>query len=88
LRRTVLVLAVTLLLPLASAYAAPAKRSESGIQAIQISEWSRTLMRSVNELLSFLRPATEADAWPPGQKPGNRETANREGTGADPHGRP
>jgi hypothetical protein len=87
LRRTVLVLVVvTLLLPLASADAAPAKRSESGIHAIQIADWSRTLLRSVSELLSFLRPSIEADSWPlpPGQMPDQ----SREGNGIDPHGAP
>lgn len=90
LRRSVLcVLVITLLLPLASAYAAPAKRSQTGIGAIQLTDWSRTLLRSVNDLLSLLRPMTEQDAapMPPGQKPGN-DSVNREGNGLDPHGKP
>ena len=89
LRRSVLfVLVITLLLPLASAYAAPAKRSETGIRAIQLTDWSRTLLRSVNDLLSRLLPMTEQDfPGPPGQKPG-ASSANREGNGLDPHGKP
>jgi hypothetical protein len=88
LRRTVLcILVITLLLPMASAYAAPAKRSETGIRAIQLTDLSRILLRSVNDLLSLFRPMTEQDVpMPPGQKPG--EPINREGNGLDPHGRP
>jgi hypothetical protein len=89
LRRSVLfILVITLLLPLASAYAAPAKRSETGIRGIQLTDWSRILLQSVNDLLSLLRPMTEQDApMPPGQMPGN-DPVNREGNGLDPHGRP
>jgi hypothetical protein len=85
LRRTVLcVLVITLLLPLASAYAAPAKRSETGTRAIQLTDFSRILLRSVNDLLSLFRPIVEQDSpMPPGQQPGTRE-----GNGLDPHGRP
>jgi hypothetical protein len=85
LRRSVLcILVVTLLLPLASAHAAPAKRSDVGIRGIQLTDWSRTLLRSVNDLLSLLRPmAGQDNPTPPGQKPGTRE-----GNGLDPHGRP
>ena len=88
LRRTVLcVLVVTLLLPLASAYAAPAKRSERGIQAIQLTDLSRILLQSVNDLVSLFRPMAEQDMpMPPGQKPG--QPINREGNGLDPHGKP
>ena len=88
LRRTVLcVLVITLLLPLASAYAAPAKRSETGIRAIQLTDLSRIVLRSVNDLLSLFRPMFEQDMpMPPGQKPG--EPIHREGNGLDPHGRP
>lgn len=87
LRRTVLcVLVITLLLPLASAYAAPAKRSETGVRAIQLTDLGRIVLRSVNELLSLFRPMTEQDApMPPGQMP---SPVNREGNGLDPHGKP
>jgi hypothetical protein len=87
LRRTVLcILVVTLLLPLASAYAAPAKRSETGFRAIQLTDLGRTLLRSVNELFSLFRPMVEQDSpMPPGQQP---DPINREGNGLDPHGRP
>ena len=95
LRRTVLcVLVVTLLLPLASAYAAPAKRSETGIRAIQLTDLGRTLLRSVNDLLSLFRPMVEQDSTtPPGQQPGNGQdpgngSTTREGNGLDPHGKP
>ncbi|HEX3128656.1 MAG TPA: hypothetical protein VH394_15090 [Thermoanaerobaculia bacterium] len=85
LRRTVLcLLVVALLLPLASAYAAPAKRSETRV--IQLTDLGRMVMRSVNEFLSLFRPMTEQDApMPPGQMP---SPVNREGNGLDPHGRP
>ena len=90
LRRTVLcILVITLLLPLASAYAAPAKRSETGIRAIQLTDLGRTLLRSVNDLLSLFRPMVEQDNWtPPGQSPGNQQPGTREGNGLDPHGKP
>jgi hypothetical protein len=89
LRRTVLcVVVITLLLPLASAYAAPAKRSETGIRAIQLTDFSRVLLRSVNDLLSLFRPMVEQDIpMPPGQQPGE-SPITREGNGLDPHGRP
>lgn len=90
LRRTVLcLLVVSLLLPLASAYAAPVQRSETAL-SIQMPDWSRTLLRSLESLLGLFRPMAEADAWPPGQKPGNDDpqSQNREGNGLDPHGRP
>jgi hypothetical protein len=87
LRRTVLcILVVTLLLPLASAYAAPATRSETGIRAIQLTDLGRILLRSVNDLLSLLRPMAEQEnPMPPGQQP---DPINREGNGLDPHGKP
>lgn len=88
LRRTVLcLLVVTLLLPLASAYAAPAKRSDMEIGAIQLTDLGRTLLRSVSDLLGLFRSMTEQDVpMPPGQKPGN-DGFSREGNGLDPHGR-
>jgi hypothetical protein len=88
LRRTVLcVLVITLLLPLASAYAAPAGRSET--RAIQITDLGRMVLQSVHELLSLLRPMTEMDSpMPPGQQPGNGDAVTREGNGLDPHGKP
>jgi hypothetical protein len=95
LRRTVLcVLIVTLVLPLASAYAAPAKRSETGVRAIQLTDLGRTLLRSVDGLLSLFRSLVEQDApGPPGQQPGNGQdpgngSVTREGNGLDPHGKP
>jgi hypothetical protein len=89
LRRTVLcLLVVTLLLPLASAYAAPAKRSETGVRAIQLTDLGRILVRSVNDLLSLFRSMTEQDSpMPPGQQPGE-SPITREGNGLDPHGKP
>jgi hypothetical protein len=88
LRRTVLcLLVVTLLLPLAGAYAAPAKRSETGIQAIQLTDLGRTLLRSFSDLLTLLRPAVGQDVFPPGQQPG-ADPITREGNGLDPHGKP
>lgn len=89
LRRTVLCLVVAaLLLPLASAHAAPVR----GETRIQLSEWSRILLAPLSGLLDRLRPAAEAASMPPGQKPGNGDgdgSSNaREGSGLDPHGRP
>lgn len=87
LRRTVLSLVVVaLLLPLASAYAAPAKGRETA--RIQIPEWSRILLAPFSGLLDLFRPATEADTMPPGQQPGNSDPNTRDGNGLDPHGRP
>ena len=93
LRRTVLCLVViALLLPLASAWAAPARGRESA--RIQLPEWSRILLAPISGLMNLFRPATEADTMPPGQKPGNDGpgpgpgSENREGSGLDPHGRP
>ena len=89
LRRTVLCLVVVaLLLPLASAWAAPARSTESA--RIQLPEWSRILLAPVNGLLQLFRPVAEANDMPPGQKPGSNDpgTQNREGNGFDPHGRP
>lgn len=89
LRRTVLSLVVVaLLLPLASAHAAPAGLGDSPL-SIRMPDWSRTIVQAVGSFLDLFRPAAEADSWPPGQKPGNDATsANREGNGFDPHGRP
>ncbi|MFL6199907.1 MAG: hypothetical protein ACJ76J_12065 [Thermoanaerobaculia bacterium] len=89
LRRTVLSLVVVaLLLPLASAYAAPAGRNGTPL-SIQMPDWSRTLVQTVGSFLNLFRLAADADSWPPGQKPGaDPDTANREGNGFDPHGKP
>ena len=91
LRRTVLCLVVVaLLLPMASAFAAPAKGRENA--RIQLPEWSRALLAPVSGLLSLFSPLseTEASSMPPGHKPGNDDpdTKNREGNGFDPHGKP
>lgn len=86
LRRTVLCLVViALLLPLASAFAAPARSRESA--RIQLPEWSRILLAP---LMDLFRPATEASSMPPGHKPGNDDPSSgrREGSGLDPHGKP
>ncbi|MFP5288188.1 MAG: hypothetical protein ACLGI9_20805 [Thermoanaerobaculia bacterium] len=89
LRRTVLCLVViALLLPLASAWAAPAGGRET--PRIQLHEWSRTLLAPLSALLDLFRPAAERASMPPGQKPGNGDGdgPSREGSGLDPHGRP
>ena len=91
LRRTVLCLVVVaLLLPLTSAFAAPARGRETA--RIQLPEWSRILLAPLNGLMDLFRPATEASSMPPGQKPGNDgpgpSPGNREGSGFDPHGKP
>ena len=85
LRRTVLCLVVVaLLLPLASAWAAPARGRENA--RIQLPQWSRILLTPISGLVSLF---LETDTMPPGQKPGNDpDTQNREGNGFDPHGRP
>ena len=85
LRRTVLCLVVVaLLLPLASAWAAPARGRENA--RIQLPQWSRILLTPISSLVSLF---LETDTMPPGQKPGNDPgTQNREGNGFDPHGRP
>ena len=93
LRRTILCLVVVaLLLPLASAWAAPAGDRE--IARIQLPEWSRILLAPFSGLMDLFRPAVEADNGPPGQHPGNNGPGNdnpgsnnREGSGLDPHGR-
>ena len=88
LRRTVLCLVViALLLPVASAWAAPARARENA--RIQLPEWSRILLAPLSGLLDLFRPATEASSMPPGQKPGNDGpgTDNRDGNGFDPLGR-
>jgi hypothetical protein len=91
LRCTILaILIVALLLPLASAYAAPVRQSEA---AFRLADWSRILLQPVSGLLSFLRSVAEASSMPPGQKPGNDMPGGppptgqaREGNGIDPHG--
>jgi hypothetical protein len=93
LRRTVLCLVVVaLLLPLASAWAAPARGSARGEETarIQLPEWSRTVLAPFRGLLDLFRPVAEASSMPPGQKPGNDQPSsnNREGNGFDPHGKP
>lgn len=88
LRRTVLCLVVVaLLLPLASAWAAPAGGRDTA--GIRVPEWSRILLAPWTGLLDLLRPAFEADTRPPGHHPGNDNPGsnNREGNGFDPHGR-
>lgn len=87
LRRTVLCLVVVaLLLPLASAWAAPSRESAR----IRLPEWSRSLLAPVSGLLDLFRPSAEASSMPPGHKPGSDEPTrnNREGNGFDPHGKP
>ncbi len=89
LRRTVLCLVVVaLLLPLASAFAAPVRGRENA--RIQLPEWSRILLGPVSGLLSLFRAATDESNDPPGQHPGggNNEpgSGGREGSGLDPHG--
>ena len=89
LRRTVLCLVVVaLLLPLASAWAAPARARENA--RIRLPEWSRILLAPFGALLDLLRPVTAADTAPPGHKPGNDPTGpdKRDGNGFDPHGKP
>lgn len=83
-RRIVLcVLSILLLLPLATAYAAPAKPAEHA-RLVQLSDLGRALLRSVDALLNVLRPATGWDIIvPPADgSPGG------EGNGLDPHGAP
>lgn len=82
LRRTVLCLVVVaLLLPLASAWAAPAPRSEA--LRIQVPDWSRILLRPLDGLLGLFRPVLEPQTQP-GFKPG--DPSSNEGNGFDPHG--
>ena len=93
LRRTVLCLVVVaLLLPLASAWAAPARSRAKGEETarIQLPEWSRILLAPLSGLMDLFRPATEASSMPPGQQPGSSGPGsdNRDGSGLDPHGRP
>lgn len=86
-RRAVLcILVITLLLPVASAHAAPARQSGERTAVTGIADWSRALFRTVDNLLGYLRPATANADTPPGQKPG--EGSGREGNGIDPHGKP
>ena len=84
LRRTVLCLVVVaLLLPLASAFAAPVSRESA---RIQLPEWSRILLAPLNGLMNLFR-ASEASDKPPGHEP-EPGTGKREGNGFDPHGKP
>ena len=83
LRRTVLCLVVVgLLLPLASAWAAPTPRSEA--LRIQLPDWSRILLGPLDGLLGLFRPAFEPSHTQPGPNPGN--PISNEGNGFDPHG--
>jgi hypothetical protein len=77
-----------LLLPLASAWAAPARSRESA--RIQLPEWSRILLAPISGLMDLFRPVTAADTTPPGQKPGSNGPGpdKRDGNGFDPHGKP
>ena len=90
LRRTVLCLVVAaLLLPLASAWAAPARARETA--RIQVPEWSRILLAPFSGLLDLFRSVTAADTMPPGQHPGSGDPTSprqRDGNGLDPHGKP
>ena len=93
LRRSVLCLVVVaLLLPLASAWAAPARERDTA--RIQHPDWSRILLAPVTGLLGLLCLAEET-FMPPGHHPGNNQPGNddpssnnREGNGFDPHGKP
>lgn len=92
LRRTVpCLLLIALLLPLASAHAAPAGRTGAS-PPIQMPDWSRLFLGPVEGLLSLFRPAIESSSMPPGQKPGNGDgggsSNTRDGNGLDPHGKP
>ena len=88
-RRAVLcTLVATLLLPMAS-YAAPARQDGKGLAVTGITDWSRALFRTVDNLLGLLRPATAGATTPPGQQPGGGSGGkDREGNGIDPHGKP
>lgn len=94
LRRTVLcLLVVALLLPLASAFAAPVRGKEAA--RIQLPDWSRILLQPLNDLLVLFRSSADTASMPPGQKPGNgdgdgngQDGGSRDGSGLDPHGRP
>ncbi len=91
-RRAVLcIVVITLLLPVASAYAAPARQSGQRTAVTGVADWSRALIRTVDSLLGFLRPATANASTPPGkpgQDDGPSNGRNREGNGLDPHGKP
>ena len=88
-RRAVLcILVITLLLPVASAYAAPARQSGERMAVTGAVDWSRALIRTVENLLGFLRPTTANAGTPPGQKPGDGNGGGREGNGIAPHGKP
>jgi hypothetical protein len=84
LRRSVLfLLTLSLLLPLAAAHAAPAESAMPSARMIQISDLGRTLLRTVDAVLSALRPAT---GWDIIVLPGGGGSG--EGNGLDPHGKP
>ncbi|HET9226531.1 MAG TPA: hypothetical protein VFR31_07670 [Thermoanaerobaculia bacterium] len=93
LRRTVLcILVIALLLPLASAFAAPVRGKET---RIQLPDWNRIVLQPLNRLLDLFRPVTENASMPPGHKPGNgdgdgggNDGKSRDGSGLDPHGKP
>lgn len=88
LRRLVpVVVLILLLVPLASASAATAQRSD---WTLRLTDWSHTLLRPMVEVLHWLRFSADEDA-PPGPPPGgdpNPNPNNREGSGLDPHGKP
>lgn len=87
-RRAVLcILVITLLLPVASASAAPARQSGERTAVTGISDWSRALFRTVDNLLGFLRPVTAGVSDKPNDQ-GHGSEKNREGNGLDPHGKP
>ena len=92
LRRTVLcILVVALLLPLASASAAPVRARDAAAR-IQAREWTDILLQPLSELLSLFRSASSNASMPPGHKPGNGDGdgdgPSRDGSGLDPHGKP
>ena len=88
LRRVALgMLVIALLLPTASAFAAPAMRSGGGTIAPQTSlDWSRAIFRSVCGLLSFVERTAEALTQV--EPDPYNDPKNSEGNGIDPHGGP
>lgn len=86
-RRAVLcILVITLLVPVASAHAAPARQSGERTAVTGAADWSRALFRTVDNLLGFLRPATANATDTRGNGPTSDK--DREGNGLDPHGKP
>ena len=95
LRRIVLcILVIALLLPLASAFAAPVRGKET---RIQLPDWNRIVLQPLNRLLDRFRPLTANDSRPPGHQPdngngdgegGGNDGKSRDGSGLDPHGKP